>query len=228
MLGDDLTIRLPFQFDPAGLQEDLETARGYDFASHPLQYHDGSWKVINLIYSGGDTVYKHEGDFGYGEQPPARTEVLERCPHFDEALSSLPGRIKMARLSALPSGGKILRHYDPIESIDFDNIRLHIPVVTHPKVTFYLGYRRRVWAEGEVWYGDFTFPHSIVNRSPRTRVHLIVDLEPGDDHAAWLPAEYMSDENKASRARRRARQKNLSWYHTRLEGLLGRGPRNAA
>ncbi|MEO7386760.1 MAG: aspartyl/asparaginyl beta-hydroxylase domain-containing protein [Gammaproteobacteria bacterium] len=199
----------------------MKTAEEYAFFKHPLQYHDGSWQVINLIYANGELAYRHEGAFGFGDLPPAKTEVLDRCPYFDEVLASLPGKVKMARLSALPTNGRILRHYDPIESIDFNNVRIHIPIRTSRKVIFYLGYRRRRWEEGEVWYGDFTFPHSVYNRSPLTRVHIIVDLELNDHLKEWFPRDYLSTAALARRAKLRRMQKDLSWYHKRLEGLIG-------
>jgi hypothetical protein len=228
MFARDLAIKLPLQFDAARLSEDLRTAETFEFKKHPLRYHDGSWNVINLIYAGGDLDYRHEGDFGFGTAPAAPTEVLQKCPYFAEVLNSLPGQIKMARLSALPAKGHIMRHYDPIESVDFDNLRIHIPVRTDPKVRFYLGFERRQWRAGEAWYGDFTFPHSIHNDSALNRVHIIVDLLPDASNLAWFPAGYLDAEHKAKRARLRKLHKDLSWYLTRLEKLWGSGPKETA
>lgn len=228
MFGNDLAIKLPLQFDAARLAADLATAETFEFKAHPLRYHDGSWNVINLIYAGGDLDYRHEGDFGFGSAPAAPTEVLRSCPYFAEVLGSMPGEIKMARLSALPAKGHIMRHYDPIESVDFDNLRIHIPVRTDSKVRFYLGFRRRYWRAGEAWYGDFTFPHSIHNESALNRVHIIVDLLPDARNLAWFPPGYLDAARKAQRARLRKLQKDVSWYLTRVEKCLGRGPQEAA
>lgn len=223
MHAREIALKLPIQFDADKLQQDLAVAAEFSFKSHPLQYHDGSWKVINLIYAGGNADYKHEGNFGFGTGAPAHTEVLDRCPYFEEVLNAIPGTIKMARLSSLPAGGRIFRHYDPIESVDFDNIRLHIPIRSHHYVTFFLGYQRRRWREGEAWYGDFTFPHSVWNRSSINRVHLIVDVVPDADGLAWFPDGYLSDEAKAIRATARQRSRALSYYHMRVEKLFGWG-----
>ena len=227
MIPLDICEKLAPSFDPGRLSHDLEIAMKEQFSKHPLQYHDGSWETINLIYAGGKLEYTHEGDHGFGNEPPARTELLDRCPYFDEVLSSFPGRIKMARLSALPAGGRILRHYDPIESVDFDNMRLHIPIVTSDDVVFRLALVRRRWRAGETWYGDFTFPHSVHNRGTQTRVHLILDIEVDAEAIALLPPGYMDEQRKARRARHRKRFKDISWYLTRAETLLGRHGRRA-
>lgn len=224
MLGTETAIQLPMSFDVGRLQRDLEQTEHHEFSRHPLGYHDGSWSVINLIYAGGETQYRHEGAFGMGDAPPRRTPVLDECPYFDEVLAQLPGEILMARLSALPAGGKILRHYDPIESVDFGNLRLHIPIRTSPEVVFHLAYRRRRWSAGEVWYGDFTFPHSVWNRSAINRVHLIVDLKANDELTKVFPPGYLAAAAKQRRARLRRWHKDLSWYHEKLDRWLGRSP----
>ena len=228
MRGLDLAIKLPMAFDAERLAADLATAETFQFMKHPLRYHDGSWNVINLIYAGGSAEYHHEGAYGYGTEPPQPTEVLRNCPYFAEVLATLPGRIKMARLSALPPGGHILRHYDPVESVDFDDLRIHIPVRTAPEVRFYLGFRRRRWQAGEAWYGDFTFPHAIHNDSAITRVHIIVDLAPDAESLAWFPPGYLDAASKARRARLRRLHKDWSWYLHRLEKLFGGGPKDGA
>jgi hypothetical protein len=219
VLGLELAIKLPVRFDTAALCKDLCAAERFEFTKHPLRYHDGNWKIINLVYSGGDAQYQHpRGTFGYGDRSPAATAVLEQCPYFAEVIGSLPGRIIMARLSALHAHGRIYRHYDPRESVDFNHWRVHVPIVTDPQVLFFLGYLPRHWRAGEAWLGDFTFPHSVHNRSDRIRVHLIVDLEPSRQMLSWLPKGYLSEAAKARRATLRRWQKQWSWYHHKLAG----------
>jgi len=223
MFGLDVAIKLPIQFDPQQLQADLTIAQRYRMATHPLENHDGTWQALNLIYSGGGLAYTHDDAYGarpgYGTQPPKKTEVLDHCHYFDEVLDSFDCEILMARLSTLPAGGRILHHYDPIESVDFGMVRLHIPVVTHKNVYSYLGHIRQRWAEGEVWYGDFTFPHRITNASPITRVHMIVDFEMNDKILELFPRGYLSC--KERRAFHRRVQRNMVWYERRLNEKFG-------
>jgi hypothetical protein len=218
----DIAIKLPISFDIKKLKEDLIVAKTFQFSTHPLKYHDGKWSVVNLYYAGGELAYKHEGDLGFGEKPPQKTEVLAKCPYLDEVLESLPGEIIMARLSAIPAGGRVHRHYDPVESADFGHFRIHLPIVTNKKVVFRLGFKRQIWREGELWYGDFTYPHSIHNRSNEERVHLIVDLKQSDELMALFPEGFFSENRTESRAKARQKGKDWSWYLTKLERLIGR------
>lgn len=219
---NNITVKLPIEYDQARLVADLEAAQQFSFGTHPLKYHDGSWQALNLIYSNGETHYTHEGDLGFGLSKPEKTEVLAHCPYFEEILDSMPGEIIMARLSAIPAGGRVLRHYDPVESADFQHFRIHIPIVTHDKVHFKLAFRRQVWRAGELWYGDFTFPHSIINHSDHTRVHMIIDLKDSNEIRELFPPNYFSDLRTEKRAKLRQKYKDYSWYVTRLEQILGR------
>ncbi|MGE0861854.1 MAG: aspartyl/asparaginyl beta-hydroxylase domain-containing protein [Gammaproteobacteria bacterium] len=218
MFAKDVSVRFPQRFDVARLNQDLVTSERFEFAAHPLRYHDGTWTAINLYYAGGKTQYTHEGELGYGEEPAAPTEVLAACPYFQEVLASLPGRIIMARLSALPPGGRILRHYDPVESADFGQLRLHIPIRSEPeKVIFHLGFRRQYWRAGELWYGDFSFPHSVHNTADYTRVSMIIDIADLEPYRECFPPEYFSAESVARRGRWRDEMRSWSWRFDRVK-----------
>lgn len=219
--GNLIEFPLPQHFDPQKLLTDLDTADTFHFSAHPLQHHDGSWSVINLIYAGGKQDYAHEGTFGYGTEEPQATEVLAHCPYFREVLAAFPTKVKMARLSALPPGGRILRHHDPIESIDFGVLRVHVPIRNDPRqVAFKLGFKRRYWQCGQAYYGDFTFPHSVHNTANFNRVNLIADLEMNDAMLAFFPPGYMSEKTKYWRAWLRTQERNISWHLGRWENRL--------
>ncbi|MEM7086672.1 MAG: aspartyl/asparaginyl beta-hydroxylase domain-containing protein [Bacteroidota bacterium] len=80
---------------------------------------------------------------------------------------------RLVRFLILGPGGIIKEHADTFLSGRV--VRLHIPVITNPEVEFNLDHQRQTWQEGEFWYGDFTLPHSVYNRSNTTRVHLVID-----------------------------------------------------
>ena len=212
-----ISFPLPLTFDINRLNADLEEAEKFEFSAHPLRYHDGTWTAINLIYGGGGNHYTHEGDHGYGVGEPQPTEVLKACPYFAEVLEQFPGKIKMARLSALPPDGRIRRHYDPIESADFDQLRIHIPIRSNPKqVIFHLGFKRQYWHPGRAWYGDFTLPHSVHNKAPYTRVSMILDLEMDDEARAFFPDSYFAPKAVARRKWFRKETRSLSWRLDKL------------
>lgn len=227
MFRMDLAIRLNMDFRPEALQHDLQQAKSFQFAQHPLNYHDGKWKAINLIAAGGKVLYEHQGDHGFGTTEPIPTPVLDKCPYIKrDVFSRLPGKIVLARLSSLEAGGHIHEHYDATESVDFNHWRIHIPIVTSPEVHFYLGYRRRRWKEGEVWIGDFTFPHSIHNHGSKDRVHLVIDLQPSPELLQLLPAGHMDPAAIARRAKLRKLHKQIAWYKYRLARVDRSGRRD--
>jgi hypothetical protein len=227
MFGLNLALKLPLSFEVAKLQADLDRAQAFEFREHPMYYSEG-WKAINLVYGGGAIHYNHKGARGYGEGAPSATAVLEQCPYFREVLGRLPGKVLMARLNALQPGGVILTHYDGQESIDMGLWRIHIPITTNPGVRFHLGYMRRRWKNGEAWVGDFTFPHSVSNRSKHVRVHLVVDIEPNAEMMSWLPRGHMSAAAKARRKKFRALMKRIAWYQYRLRGRDLHGRKDVA
>ena len=54
-------------------------------------------------------------------------------------------------------------------------VRLHIPVVTRPEVSFHCDDQVVNMAEGESWIFDNWRPHKVENRSDVTRIHLVAD-----------------------------------------------------
>ena len=61
-------------------------------------------------------------------------------------------------------------------------MRLHIPVITNPKVIFSCwnvhgkqhDYKMK---EGELFYLDIRKPHMAINNGDATRIHLVIDVE---------------------------------------------------
>lgn len=88
-------------------------------------------------------------------------------------IADLDLQLRLVRFLVLEPDGIIKRHVDTFLSGRV--VRLHIPVITHPDVEFQLDDVRQNWQEGEFWYGDFTQPHSVFNKSDITRVHLVID-----------------------------------------------------
>lgn len=205
-----ITHKTALTFDVDKLKQDLQQAEKFEMHTHPLGYHDGNWKTLNLVYAGGHNAYNHTGQNGYGVGEPQATEVLKSCPYFQQVLAAFECKVLMARLSALPPDAKVLTHYDPVESADFGQLRIHIPIRTSNAVKFHLGFIPRHWKEGECWYGDFTYPHGIHNQSDITRVHLIIDLEMDTWSKKLLPENF--DKYKNLRSKLRVQCKNLLWH----------------
>ena len=137
-----------------------------------------------------------------------------------EVLESLAAPKRSVRVLSLAPGARVFEHHDPDSSIDRETARLHVPIVTHPDVDFVIGGRRVQMNAGELWYGDFSFPHKLCNRSRIERVHLVIDVEVSDAIRALFPPGYV----ESTRLRRihRVARCWISDHKGRAKGLVAR------
>ena len=82
--------------------------------------------------------------------------------------------IRKAMFAKLRAGGVISGHVDAAVAIRMVH-RIHVPIITHPDVHFYIGEIDHHFHEGQVFEVDNTRYHSVKNDSPLDRVHLIID-----------------------------------------------------
>jgi len=211
MLGLETTVRLPISFDPQRLQADLKAIENVHMQSHYGSYHDGKWSAIGLVSQGGRMDELHTGSDRY-----EKTELVRHTPYFNEVLDHFQCDKQRVRLMALAPGGKIYEHWDTDETIDSGIARIHIPVVTHPDVVFVIAGRRVQWKPGEVWYGDFSFPHHLENRSNVNRVHMVLDLVVNDFLTGLFPKGYV--DQKFWRKYARKVHLTASSYRMKLQG----------
>jgi hypothetical protein len=90
-----------------------------------------------------------------------------------------------------PPGGLILRavlarvlpdcsidaHVDQHSSFSISH-RIHVPLVTNPKVQFMVGSERIATQPGQAFELNNKLPHSVENHGDTARIHLIVDYAP--------------------------------------------------
>lgn len=168
------SLRLPFLFDAAALRRDLEGFLSPDFVPHFNTHHyEGEWSALPLRSIGGEA-----GQIFPDPSRPAEfadTPLMERCPAVREVLTRFPCPLMAVRFLRLKAGSIIKEHRDYELGFDDGEVRLHIPVMTNPDVEFILNGRRLIMAEGECWYTNVDFPHSVANRGAEDRVHLVID-----------------------------------------------------
>lgn len=194
MLGLETALRLSQSFDAERLQKDLEAIKHISLSDHPnVEDYKGSWSGIALVNVEGriDLSYSPDEDEYQTKAKYQKTEILNYCPYLNEIIDSFPCQKYRVRLLSLAPKGIILEHTDEGVSVDGHLIRLHIPIVTHSQVFFFLGMERCLWQPGELWYGDFTFPHHIKNFSPISRVHMVIDFPVNSESLKLLPSEYV-------------------------------------
>jgi hypothetical protein len=193
----DTEVRLPRSFDPRPLLEDLAALRAFPTAYLEEGHRSGLWGGVSLYAQGG-----RYNVLTCGPAPYEPTEALARAPNLRAIVESFETEPRAVRVLTLDPGARIFEHFDPGISLDLGVVRLHVPIVTHPDVEFFLAGKRTRWRPGELWYGDFSFPHHAHNKSAVPRTHLVMDLVVTDAIRALFPREYMegSERRRVQRA----------------------------
>lgn len=171
-------LKLPFAFDPAGLQADLDRLSAEGWLPHfNRDRYAGDWSglVLRGPVGGGDSLYS--GGETFEDRP-----LLAHCPALRAVLATFQCPLRSVRLLRLGPGAVIREHRDYDLGPDQGEVRLHVPVRTHAAVDFRLRNRRVDMAEGEAWYLDLSQPHRVANRGERDRIHLVLDAVLDD----WL------------------------------------------
>lgn len=177
--------RLPLTFDTARLRSDLDALAAADWVAHyvPSNY-DGDWSIIALRCVAG-RVGHPDTDPGAPPEAYHDTPALSTCRYLREVLAQFRCPVQAARLMKLAAGSRIKEHVDHDLGASSGWARLHIPLVTHPHVEFYVEDERVFMGEGECWYIDASLPHRLYNPGPVDRVHLVFDCLVND----WLQGQ---------------------------------------
>lgn len=166
--------RLPWRFDAAGLRADADGLAPEDWVPHfNTTCYEGDWSGAALRSVGGQAGRLYP-DPTAGSQYDD-TPLLALCPNAQTALATFRCPLLAVRFLRLGPGSRIKEHADLNLGFEDGEVRIHVPVATDPEVEFRLDGRRVDMAEGEGWYLDLNLRHSVVNRGPLPRVHLVVD-----------------------------------------------------
>lgn len=168
------SIKFPLAFNVARLQEDLVKIINSEWVGHyNSQGYSGNWSSLALLSRNGksDEIYASVE----GNEKLVPTEILDSCQYFKEILDGFPFEKTAVRLLQLSAGSEVKPHSDHSLGYEDGCFRLHIPIVTNSQVEFILDGKRLVMNEGECWYIDANFTHSVANRGKEDRVHLVID-----------------------------------------------------
>lgn len=167
-------LKLPFTFEAAALQSDLEKIGSDEWVPHfNQQYYEGLWSGVSLRSIGGTASQLYADPAKSNAY--ADTPVLERCAYFREVLSEFKCPLQTVRLLKLDPGSRIHEHRDFDLGFQYGIVRVHVPVRTDTDTHFFLDGQRVLMNEGESWYLDFSLPHSIDNNGRSARIHLVID-----------------------------------------------------
>ena len=174
-------IKLPFVFDPSKMKNELLKLRDEEWIEHMNKLgYAGSWKILPFR---GPANAVHPIQL-INCDPSCKefknTELLERCEYFQEILEKFECSLLNVRLMNLLPGSIIKEHTDMDLSIEDGIARFHVPVLTNPKVVFFVNRKKVKMKEGECWYLKLSDPHAVANYSNGDRIHLVIDCEVND------------------------------------------------
>ncbi|MBT8422151.1 MAG: aspartyl/asparaginyl beta-hydroxylase domain-containing protein [Gammaproteobacteria bacterium] len=208
--GIQLTAQLDGSYPVEPLQAELAAILAeYSPQQQFGQYHVGGWSGVALHAVDGNPLE----DQDFPDATYAKTPALELAPTMEQIIDSFPCTKRRVRLLELEPGRKVFWHRDFWHSVDSTQLRVHVPIITNEEVGFQISHQDCPWQAGELWYGDFTFPHRVQNGGDRGRVHLVIDLEVNDKVLALLPQTLMQQRAKRQRARAFCNRSMEVWNH---------------
>lgn len=158
-------IRLPYRFDAEQLAAEVSALPDDAWMEHPRRL-NGNTAVALISKDGSDN-----DDFS-GHMMP--TPHLDSCDYLRQVLASFNEVLGRSRLMKLAAGAEVARHVD-FNYHWYSRVRIHIPVITDPRVTFYCADQHKHMAAGESWIFNAWRQHRVTNESDVDRVHLVVD-----------------------------------------------------
>jgi len=158
-------IKLPFTFDHARLAEEINQFDEAEWRPHPQRF-KGNTSLV-LVSTNGE-----ENDEFAGPMKP--TPRLGRMPYTRKVMASFNSVIGRSRLMRLAPWASVQRHVDS-NYFWRHHLRIHVPIITEPSVTFHCGPEEVHMAAGESWTFDNWLPHWVENRSGCSRIHLVID-----------------------------------------------------
>ena len=157
--------RIPLHFDHERLLAEISAVKESHWSPHPQKFKGND--ALILLSSGG-TI----NDLNYG--PMEFTPCMKQLPYLQQVLESFNTVIGRTRLMRLAPGEKVSRHSD-VSLYWWHRFRIHVPIVTDPRVKFYCEDTHVHMQAGESWTFDNWRYHEVHNDSDITRVHLVID-----------------------------------------------------
>ncbi len=176
-------LKLPKRFCAETLAQEVRALPASAWIPHPDK-HPGN-EAVPLVTVGGDINNAFTGKM-------APTEHLLKCRYVMEIMAHIGAVWGRSRFMGLAGGSVVPPHVD-INHYWRTHLRIHIPVITTPAVTFTCGAESVHMAPGECWIFDSFRTHTVKNDGEHQRVHLVVDTVGGDELWELIQAARGSD-----------------------------------
>src|SRR5689334_15471592 len=134
--------QLPICFDADRLAAEVTGLGESGWRTHPMNYAGNDFLPLLSVY-GDPRNETFEG-------PMRPTPYLEKCPYIVDVLTRLGASLGRTRLMRLSGHAEVTEHVD-IHYYWREHMRVHVPIITQPTVTFYCGDQSVHMAPGECW-----------------------------------------------------------------------------
>jgi hypothetical protein len=158
-------IRLPYSFDACQMAREIAEIDPAAWMQHPSRLTGNSAVAL---------VSRDAGDNDYFEGAMSITPHLRKCPYLQQVLASFGEVLGRSRLMKLAAGSEVATHVD-FNYHWYTRVRIHIPIVTNPQVTFFCADDAVHMRAGECWIFNSWRRHRVTNESNEDRVHLVLD-----------------------------------------------------
>lgn len=181
----DLTDACPFKFDVERMIADIRKIDESRLLDHYDPTLDRGWRAALLVSRHGEMSGRESQRPSWDFSDFRRTPLVDELPYFRAILDFFQcpqGRIRILRLAP---GAGISLHRDigaEVGCLAFNQVRLHVPIITNPKVTFHVGGEVITMEPGRFYYVNFSKRHFVRNDGDTARYHLVMDLKVND----WL------------------------------------------
>ena len=165
-------LRLPIRFDAGALAAEIDAFPARAWVPHPNKIPGN--EAVMLVTTEGRLIEDLIG-------PMAPTEFLRSAPYMMEAMAEIGAVWGRCRLMRLAPGAVVPPHVDT-HYYWRTHVRIHVPIVTAPEVSFTCAGETVHMAAGECWIFDTFARHHVENHAPFARTHLVLDTVGGE----WL------------------------------------------
>jgi hypothetical protein len=186
MRFDTPFIKLPIQFDAATLEREVRALPAQSWVPHPTGFPGN--EAVRLVTVNGQPSDSFDG-------PMRPTENLARLPYIQQVMGELDGVWSRSRLMGLGAGAEVPEHVDSHYHWR-THTRIHVPVITNPKVLFTCGDETLHMAPGECWLFDSFRFHRVENGWTERRVHLVLDTVMTDSLRTLIDAARVGTESR--------------------------------
>jgi hypothetical protein len=168
----EITDMLSRPIDNARLLTDIDNA----VKAHAYTRRTPVWLSVPLRSVNGDIGEKASDSVGIYNSADGNLykDTPAMQPYIKELINELGVQVLKVRILNLKSKESIAEHVDNFQSNDV--VRLHIPVVTHPSVEFWLDGDRYYIPTNKLYYLNVRKKHKVYNGSNNDRVHIVIDV----------------------------------------------------